>query len=198
MDNNISDNISDKVAENRPMAIQRRTVGEYLFKDKRKYKRRLQLAVFPCTAFFFTFLFFGPLEIYLTNSSDLSYNLGSVIPVFILPFILFSAASSLLLSLIRGRTFNFFLGLVLSFTVAGYIQCNLMNGSFSDKMTGDIPDWNEFIPGNILTLAIWIAIVALISYLLIKFKRYLLQIHHYVPVPIFDSYTAHRRSVHTF
>ncbi len=39
-------------------------------------------------------------------------------------------------------------------------------------MTGDIPVWNEFIPENILTLAIWIAIIALISYLLIRFKRY--------------------------
>ena len=160
----------------------KRSLREYLFKDKRKYTKRLQLAVYPVFAFFFTFFFFGPVEIFLSNSADLPYELSTFLLSAFVPFLLLGILFSLILPLIKGRTFNFVLGLVLSFTVAGYIQGNLMNKSFSDRMTGDVPDWKSFTGENILTLAIWIAVIVAVSFILIKFRR-----HYYRYITLYSS-----------
>ena len=141
-----------------------------LWSDKRSFKKRITISAFPIFFFYFTFVFFGPFEIAMTNAESIIFSPARVASTMgILTVVLF-ALSTLIVSLTRGKVFNFLATAFFGVGVAGYFQGGALNGDIMDALTGDAIAWNSMVPEMIGNLAIWFAII-LAAYLLLYFSR---------------------------
>ena len=78
-----------------------------LWRDKRSWKIRLPLAALCAFSCVFTFLIFGPCEIYAQNVQELSFSFSALLQVLLGAGALVFAALFGLLLLLRGKIFNF-------------------------------------------------------------------------------------------
>ncbi len=151
-----------------------------LLKDKRSYQKRLKIALFPILAFVFTLFFYGPLDIAISNASELIFGIGDVLLNVGIFSLLLAAVLIFLIPLARRRLFNYILLLISGTTIAMYIQCYLLNFGTIKEITGDK---NE-IPPHILIInsLLWLALLVLPFILCKLSKRCIRPIIRYIPV----------------
>lgn len=140
-----------------------------LWADGRSYIKRLRLAGAAILAACFTFLFFGPLELVAFSGDSLVYTYQDV--VWILAFAAGGVfvAAAFLISLLRGKIFNYAVSVIFAVTVAGYLQAAFMNSSLG-TLTGDSIDWAGETKSMIVNLLIWLSVL-LVTFLIMYLHR---------------------------
>ena len=140
-----------------------------LFADKRSFCKRMLLAGSVALAFCFSFLFFGPLELVAFGGGSFSYSYHDILlPLGIVALSIF-IVSTLVLSLLRGRIFNYVIGVLLALTISGYMQGMFMNGALG-ALTGDAIDWGANRSDMLLNLLIWAGVIVSV-FTLMYFSR---------------------------
>lgn len=117
----------------------------------------------------FMFIFFGPLELIAFSGDSFIYSYRDVLWVLLCGFLIIWAVGTLLISLLRGKIFNYVVCSVFSFAVCGYIQGNFMNGSLG-TLTGDAITWNIMKSELWLGILVWLGLL-LVFYLLMYLSR---------------------------
>lgn len=141
---------------------------KFLWNDNRNYKKRLVISIFPAALLCFTFIFFGPFEMAMTNSSSLVFEPLTVgFTMGVSAFVLF-AAVTFVLPLLRGKIFNYATSATFAVSVAGYLQGNFLNGELG-ALTGDAIAWHNMKDAMIINLVIW-AVIFLIPFILAFFN----------------------------
>ncbi|MBE6543102.1 MAG: hypothetical protein E7675_01745 [Ruminococcaceae bacterium] len=141
-----------------------------LWQDKRSFKKRLLISVFPIFFFYFTFVFFGPFEIAMSNAESIIFSPARVASTMgILTIVLFSA-TTFLVSLLRGKIFNFLSTAFFAAGVAGYLQGNVFNGDLMEALTGDAIAWQTMAGKMVGNLIVW-ALIIIAAYMLLYFSR---------------------------
>ncbi len=142
-----------------------------LWKDKRPYGKRLLCAGAVMLAACFTFLFFGPLEMVAFASSSLDYGYTDVLPLLAITAFCVCIVGSLLISLIRGKIFNYIVTFIFGTTVCGYLQAALMNGNLG-LLNGEPIDWPLYKKTMIINLLIWVAVFVVILFVMYINKKF--------------------------
>lgn len=136
-----------------------------LWQDKREYKKRVLLAAAPIFTLCYTFLFFGPVEITASAHESLAFTFMEILPVMFIITITSFVSITLLVSLLRGRVFNYMLTGIFTVLLCGYLQGNFWNGHLG-ALTGDAIDWYNYSAPMFLNLLLWF-IVFIIIYLVL-------------------------------
>ncbi len=139
-----------------------------IWADSRSYRARLLRAFFVCFCAGFTFAIFGPIDLYLRNSSYLGFSLPDLLPLIGLGM-LGILVMSLLLSLVRGKVFDCALTCVFALAVAGYMQGNFLNLPLG-TLDGNQVRWNTYTTHAFVNLFCWIALCA-IPFIVYYFSR---------------------------
>ncbi len=164
---------TDPAGENKPEKKRRRmSVGEkmtLLWEDKRKTSARLFTALAAASAFVFTFFIFGPFELYLSNNSFFAFSFKYLVIPAVPAGILLAAALTAVLTLLRGKIYNYAVSAVFAFTVAGYLQGNLLNIDHG-ALDGSEVVWQNYKGAALLNLMVW-GILLLIPLALQYFSR---------------------------
>lgn len=90
-----------------------------LWMDKRAFRTRLFLAAACALNCAFTFIFFGPCELYLQNTGDMTFPFSLLAPVMALAGLGVFAVLLAVLLLLRGKPFNYGVSLLFAVTLAG-------------------------------------------------------------------------------
>lgn len=141
-----------------------------IWADKRSYKKRLIIAGAAFLAACFTFIFFGPIELVAFSGGSLVFSYRDVIWLMLGAFLVVWVALSFLVSLLRGKVFNYTVCVVFAFTLSGYIQAMFLNSSLG-TLTGDAIDWHALKFELILGLVVWVAILIACFTLMYLHKR---------------------------
>lgn len=120
-------------------------------------------------AFVFTFLMFGPFELFVSNMSYFVFSAKQLLPPIIIFGIAVLAVATVLFALLRGKIFNAVISLVLGITVAGYIQGNYINIDHG-ALDGTAVAWHDFKWQMLGNLLIW-AVIILIPIIFCYFRR---------------------------
>ncbi len=141
---------------------------KFLWSDSRSYKKRLLISIAPLALLFFTFIFFGPFEMAMTNSNSLIFDPFTVgFTMGISAFVIFALAT-FILPLLRGKIFNYAASATFAVAVAGYLQGNFLNGELG-ALTGDAIAWHDMKSTMMINLVIW-AVIFLIPFILAFFN----------------------------
>ena len=129
------------------------------WQDSRSFLQRLALAAGMSLAVSFTFLVFGPFELYALNVDSFTIAFTGVFGSLLLAaaglFLLMTA----FLTVTRGKIFDAMLSLMMGFLLAGYIQGNFLNRSLG-QLTGDLIGWHQLGTAFVINTVIWGAILA--------------------------------------
>ena len=140
-----------------------------LWQDDRRFSERLLTSGAAVLAFVFTFIMFGPFELFISNMSYFVFSAKQLLPPIILFGIAVFAAATVLFALLRGKVFNAVISLVLGITVAGYIQGNYINIDHG-ALDGTAVAWHDFRWQMLGNLLIW-AVIILIPIIFCYFSR---------------------------
>lgn len=140
-----------------------------LWKDKRTYRERLLLAAVPSFALCFTFIFFGPIEMTAFNQSSLSFSIFDITGMMLVAMAAAFVALTLVLSLLRGKVFNYCVTAVFAFLLCGYLQGNVLNGPLG-ALTGEPINWQIQKTAMLANMGVW-ALLFLASYLVLYFDK---------------------------
>ncbi|MBQ8696833.1 MAG: sulfatase-like hydrolase/transferase, partial [Clostridia bacterium] len=136
-----------------------------LWQDKRHWSVRAILSALCAFAFAFTFLFFGPLEIYVQNQQYLTFSFTALLKAMSFMGIVVFLVIFLILFLLRGKIFNYALSLTFGITLCGYLQRNILNIDHG-SLDGTAIAWNTMAVPMVLNLLIWLVIIAVVLTLL--------------------------------
>ena len=128
-----------------------------LWADQRPFSTRLRLAACAMLALCFTFIFFGPYEQVAFNGSSFAYQHDEVLLPMAAAMLTCTAAGALLLSLLRGKLFNYAVSAVFSAGLCCYLQGSLLNGSLG-LLNGNAVDWTGKQSEMLIGLAVWFAV----------------------------------------
>ncbi len=142
---------------------------KYFWSDTRSYAKRFVISVFPVFFLVMTFVFFGPFEMALTNSSSLVFKPLTVGLTMGLSALGISIAVALIMPLLRGRLFNYAVCATFATSIAGYLQGNFLNGELG-SLTGDTIGWHLMLKEMTINLVIW-AVIFIIPFILSYFSR---------------------------
>ena len=125
-------------------------------------KNKLKMLAPAVLFFVFTFVFYGPLSLYLPNSQELWFGLGSVfkiVSVFSLAVFAIAFAVGLLLP---EKLTKFFVKLGFGVTLGLYIQGNFININYgTGVMDGTEIDWGSYSGYAVINTIVWIVCIAL-------------------------------------
>lgn len=113
----------------------------------------------------FTFIFFGPLELVAFGGDSFVYNYTDVVWTLALGAVLICVAGALLISLLRGKIFNYFVSVIFAITLGGYIQSLCLNGSLG-TLTGDAINWHALGGEFALGVIIWTLIILAVFFVM--------------------------------
>ncbi len=140
-----------------------------LWRDDRKYIKRLIIAASASFVLCFTFLFFGPVEITAFSYDSLSFDVMEITPVMAAVSAAVFIILSLMLSVLKGKIFNYAVSGVFSAAICGYIQGNFLNGKLG-ALTGDTVDWQNQT-GKMLAGLVLLFVVFSIPYIVLYFNK---------------------------
>lgn len=129
-----------------------------LWQDNRRFSERLLTSGAAVLAFVFTFIMFGPFELYIANMSYLVFGIKQLLPPIIIAGIIILAVFTVLLALLRGKIFNAVVSIVIGITIAGYIQGNYINIDHG-TLDGTGIVWQDFKWQMLVNLFVWAAII---------------------------------------
>ena len=128
-----------------------------LWLDARSFKKRFFTAGAAMLGFCYTFLFFGPFEMIAFGGNAMSYGWQDIWWMLALFALTALVTGTALLSLLRGKIFNWTVNAVFCLTVCGYLQAALMNGSLG-SLNGDSMDWHRMGASMLGNLGIWLLV----------------------------------------
>ena len=131
-----------------------------LWHDKRKFTSRLITALAASAAFVFTFLVFGPLEIYISNMAFFAFPGKYLFLPAALAGIVIASVMTGILVLLRGKIYNYAASLVISLTLAGYIQGNFLNIDHG-TLDGSEVVWQNFKVPAMLGVLFWAVMIVI-------------------------------------
>lgn len=140
-----------------------------LWADKRAFRTRFFLAASCALGCAFTFVFFGPCELYLQNTSDMTFPFALLAPVAALAGLGVFAVLLAILLLLRGKPFNYAVSLLFAVTLAGYLQGNFWNVDHG-TLDGSAVTWPSYKWAMLKDLAVWLAVIGAV-FLLLYFSR---------------------------
>lgn len=129
-----------------------------LWQDDRRFSERLLTSGAAVLAFVFTFIMFGPFELYIANISYLVFGIKQLLPPIIIAGIIILAVFTVLFALLRGKIFNAVVSIVIGITIAGYIQGNYINIDHG-TLDGTGIVWQDFKWQMLVNLFVWAAII---------------------------------------
>lgn len=129
-----------------------------LWQDDRRFSERLLTSGAAVLAFVFTFIMFGPFELYIANMSYLVFGIKQLLPPIIIAGIIILAVFTVLFALLRGKIFNAVVSIVIGITIAGYIQGNYINIDHG-TLDGTGIVWQDFKWQMLVNLFVWAAII---------------------------------------
>ena len=129
-----------------------------LWQDDRRFSERLLTSGAAVLAFVFTFIMFGPFELYIANMSYLVFGIKQLLPPIIIAGIIILAVFTVLFALLRGKIFNAVVSIVIGITIAGYIQGNYINIDHG-TLDGTGIVWQNFKWQMLGNLFVWAAII---------------------------------------
>ena len=136
------------------------TVGSIKGENKiwDRVKKALPIAVFIS----FTCLFYGPLSIYLPNSEEMWFTLGTLLKV-VVPFSLFAIALMILFfAIIPDKIGSFFSKLLFGVGLALYVQGNWIKSDYGTGVfDGTEIEWDAYKTYGILNALLWVALIIL-------------------------------------
>ena len=138
------------------------------FFDKRPYKPtwKMRLVFGLIVAFFFTFTIFfvAPLEIVGGSVGSLVYTIKDVWWVLVPTGLAIIAGITIVLTLLRGRAFNFALILVFAVGLAAYVQALFLNVGLP-AADGATIFWDDYMLEQVVSTAVWVVLImALLVY----------------------------------
>lgn len=142
---------------------------ERIWKDNRRYRTRLLISSIVIFSMCFTFIFFGPIELTAFGQESLRFSVSDIIWIMASVAILIFVGLSLVVSLLKGRVFNYVITGFFSFTVCGYIQGNFLNGPLG-ALTGDEIAWHTQKGGMLINLFVWF-VIFIIPYIVLYFHK---------------------------
>lgn len=125
-----------------------------LWDDKRKFKGRLITSIIAAFAFVYTFFVFGPIEIYLSNMTFFAFSAKHLFPAILVSAAIIFAVLTAILSLLKGKIYNYAVSLVFSVSVMGYLQGNFINIDHG-SLDGHDVIWQEFKTPAMLNILLW-------------------------------------------
>lgn len=140
-----------------------------LWADKRSWKIRLPLAALCAFACVFTFLIFGPCEIYAQNAQEMQFPFSDLLRAIFLAGVLAFVALLGILFLLRGRIFNLVISFLFAGTLAGYLQGNFWNIDHG-TLAGDTTNWLKYKFPMLKNCAAWLCIFVVV-FLLVYLSR---------------------------
>lgn len=131
-------------------------------------KRILEALVF---SFFPTFIvcLYAPYKLYLNNSGEFWFNLRTIWAIPFVTFIVVFAVSTAIGILAKGTFRYAYLGMLFGLGVCLYIQGNFM-GLNIGRINGTNIDWSMYRTRMIICMAIWITIIAVAIFVMVRFK----------------------------
>lgn len=141
-----------------------------LWQDQRSWGVRLPLAILCAFACVFTFILFGPCEIYIQNMQEMPFPFLTMVPVLLLAGGTVFAALLAILLLLRGKVFNFAVSVLFAGTLAGYLQGNLLNIDHG-SLDGNAVNWQVFRLPMLGNCLLWLLILGLVFFLLYLSRR---------------------------
>lgn len=140
-----------------------------LWQDRRPFKIRLSLAALSVFTFVFTFILFGPCEIYIQNRQEMPFPFSAMFWTLLSFGALFFAVLTGLLFLLRGRLFNYVLSILFAITLSGYLQGNFFSGV--STLDGNTVNWLNNQASMLLSLLLWFAVFIAVFFLLYISRR---------------------------
>lgn len=133
------------------------------------WSQRFLRALFGCGFLILTVFIAAPLEIVAAGSESLNFGFYNALPIVLGAGIVSILLCSLALSLVRGRTFDVLLTLVVALGIGCYVQSLLMNGPLP-VADGSSLDLMKFKRITLISTVVWVAIVAALIVLNAKKK----------------------------
>lgn len=127
------------------------------WKDERKYSSRLLLAFIVSFSMCFTFLFFGPFEIVVSNVISMAVTPIQIAPIMAILTIALSVVITFTISLLKGNIFNFVITSIFALTVCGYVQGNFLDSQVS-VLNGVPVIWEHEAIDMLINCGIWFVI----------------------------------------
>lgn len=108
--------------------------------------------------FSFTFLIFGPYELFIGGRKDIEFDFADFWWPMLLIGLFATAVILIIAMLLKKRKGDLFLCLVLGVTLAGYLQGNFMNMDLG-SLGGAIIEWSKYYPQAFWNTIIWILVI---------------------------------------
>ena len=163
-----STSVDAKTAE--PAKPAKRKRGPKLPAYKPGWKERLVFGVIAAFFFVFTIYFVAPLEIVSGSSSDLVFSMGDVWWVLVGPGLGIIAGITLVLTLLRGRSFSVALLLVFAVGLCAYLQALFLNFGLP-AADGNTIYWDDYPLQNVVSSLVWFVVVAVAVVSAVLFSR---------------------------
>lgn len=133
--------------------------------DKRPASLRLSVALLVSFAFAFTFTLFGPYELYIQSERYLTFPFSDfALPMALVALGVFALLFAIL-SLLRGKLYNYAVSVVFAITITGYIQRNFLNIDHG-ALDGHAIEWTKFALQGVLNFVFWCLMLAAVLALL--------------------------------
>lgn len=138
-------------------------------RDKRNYNVNIACILWPLAALIFMLFLYAPLNIYLSNANDFSFDTLDVLK-FMLPLatVAFIVCAFIFLLVSKAGRKLYVLAEVTVFTVlfACFLQGNIFS-SWLPTLDGSVIDWSAFGPQRFVSLTLWFLPLA-ISFVALK------------------------------
>lgn len=141
-----------------------------LWRDQRSWRVRLPLAVLCAFSWVFTFILFGPCEIYIQNMQEMPFPFLTMVPALLLAGGAVFAVLLAVLLLLRGKVFNLAVSILFAWTLAGYLQGNLLNIDHG-SLDGNAVNWQAFRSPMLINCLAWLLIFSAVLLLLYLSRR---------------------------
>lgn len=136
-----------------------------LWSDKRSYWKRLGISALVMAALAYTFIFFGPLEMVAFSGKSFTFSYKDVAGYLAVLAVSVFALVTPVISILRGRIYNYIITALFGVTVCGYLQAAIFNGKMG-TLTGDAVDWSASSGDALINVFAWIAIILVILFVL--------------------------------
>ncbi len=128
---------------------------EFLTKDTRSFKSRFFISLAIHFFAVLSFALYPAIEVYLNNSADFDFTLGSMLLVMGIAS-LFTLVIGIVLSMIlKGRLFNYYVTTVFSFALCSFLQGTFLNSSLP-PLDGSTVQWHLLTGTAFLNTIVWI------------------------------------------
>ena len=130
-------------------------------KADNKFNFKLLFPVSVSVFFIFTFLFYGPLGLYLENAEELWFTLKDTLLIVSVVSILAFFLIMLFAVLLPSKAMVFITKLLFGVALALYVQGTYINTNYGGVLNGTEIDWEKYTAYGIWTLIVWIICIFL-------------------------------------